>query len=129
MESTYTLSSGRSVLASRKRIMECNFDSVICEIFSMEELGTPVTEMEIKGEMSIVLRTSVVPVVQQIPLCEMKVGTSVLGKTLRKKGITACRFYEDKIQYLVDIEKILEYKGILYLGDTSEDSASEAKYD
>lgn len=107
-ESTYTMFSGKSSLAAKKGLRECNFDSCICRIFSMEQLGTPVTEIEIKTEIPVVLKTSIVPVVQQIALCEMKVNSSILGMSLRKKGITACRFCEDKIQYLVNIEKLLE---------------------
>ena len=108
-ESTYTMSSGKSSLATKKGLRECNFDSCICRIFSMEQLGAPVTEIEIKGKIPMVIKTSVVPVVQQIALCEMKVSTSILGMSLRQKGITACRFCEDRIQYLVNIEKLLEH--------------------
>ena len=106
-ESTYTVSEGKSILAGKKGLFEYNFDNFIGRIFSIENLGAPLTEMEIKGKVPIVLRTSVVPIVQQIKLCEMKVSSSILGVSLRKKGIVACRFYDKKIQYLVDIEKIL----------------------
>ncbi len=111
MESTYSLTPVQSQLASKLNCMEINLDQNIASIFKIEKDLPPVTEIALKSQPPVILRTSIVPTVLQIPLSSIKFFSELYKSHLQKYGILATRFNDDRIQYLVNISKLLEFGG------------------
>lgn len=110
-ESTYSLTPLRSQLAERFNCMEINLDKNISSIFNIEKDGLPVTEIALKSNPPVILRTSIVPTVIQIQLSSIKFFSNLYKHHLKKFGILAARFTDDRIQYLVNVSKLINFGG------------------
>ena len=111
MESTYSLTEIHSQLAQKLNCEEINLDSRVSSIFKIESSLPPVTEIALKSQPPLILRTSIVPTVMQIPLSSIKFFSALYKSHLKKYGILAARFNEDKIQYLVSVSKLVNFGG------------------
>ena len=111
LESTYSLTPVHSQLAAKMNCSEINLDKIIASIFKVEEKGEPVTEIALKSQPVVILRTSIVPTVIQIPLSSIKFFSYLYREHLKKYGILAARFSEGRIQYLVNISKLIKFGG------------------
>ena len=111
MESTYSLTPVRSQLAERFNCTEINLDQNIASIFNIETDGLPVTEIALKSNPPIILRTSIVPTVIQIQVSSIKFFSNMYKYHLKKYGILAARFTDDRIQYLVNVTKLINIGG------------------
>ena len=110
-ESTYSLTPSQSQLAMRFNCKEINLDRNISSIFKIEKNEPPVTEIALKSSPPLILRTSIVPTVKQIQLSDIKFFSFLYKDHLKKYGILAARFADDKIQYLVNISRLISLDG------------------
>ncbi|MBO7637367.1 MAG: hypothetical protein J6S91_00160 [Treponema sp.] len=110
-ESTYSLTPVHSQLAERFRCREVNLDQTIASFFNVDASAIPVTEIALKSQPPVILRTSIVPTVMQIQLSSIKFFSNLYKRHLKKNGILAARFADDRIQYLVDISRLIVLGG------------------
>ena len=111
MESTYSLTPDHSQLADRLKCAEVNLDQSIASIFNIKSEGLPVTEIALKSQPPLILRTSIVPTVMQIQLSSISFFSNMYKHHLKKYGILAARFTDDKIQYLVNVSRLINFGG------------------
>ena len=108
VKSTYVLEEGKSRLSPLLGLEAEFMDRAVERVFSTKIQKAAITELVIQGERKFLLLTGAVPQAQQIHYGEFRLFGGALGEVLRGRGIIACRFLEHRIQYLVDIEKIMQ---------------------
>ena len=64
-----------------------------------------------KGGRGYTVSTRAVPAAEEIPLIEFRPVSGITASLLLKSGIIAFRFLKDRIQYAVDMEKLVEKAG------------------
>lgn len=106
-------------------------DDFVHDKFGDNQSDKIVTALQIKSEYPLFLVTSIVPKVESLAISEFGILTGFLGKWLLDCGFIAFRFSENRIQYLVDINKVTikwkdEFeKRIQYLVDTNKNMGKE----
>ena len=76
--------------------------------FGIKDFFGALTKLTLAGEPKKSVCTHRVPRLEEIPDDEFLVLGGKIGNCLRRKGLLSCRFYEDKIQYLVDLRRLEE---------------------
>lgn len=107
LRSSYASDDGRGRIAQSSSLKEIVFDGITEKIFRTEFKKKPVTEIVVLTDEPVSITTGTVPRVDILPLKEFKVFEGITGKALLDKGLLACRFAEDKVQFLVDLKRIL----------------------
>ena len=86
----------------------CDFDEIVKKVFRIEVPLRNLSKIDLNDSKSIV--TGLVPQLISIDLAELKVFKGLIGSIFVKKGIVACRFFEEKIQYALDIQTFIRGK-------------------
>ncbi len=108
LRSSYASDDGRGRIAQDSSLREIVFDRITEKIFRTEFKKKPVTEIVVLLGRPVSITTGTVPRVDVISLDEFKVFEGKTGESLLNKGLLACRFTENKVQFLVDLDIIFK---------------------
>lgn len=70
--------------------------------------GKNKTQLKIQGTENIILQTSIIPDLISAKLSDFRLFQDEMGSAFLSRGFIATRFAEDKIQYLIEINKVIK---------------------
>ena len=84
-----------------------DLDEIVRQQFGCQCEQKTVLNMFIKDIDNVMLKTGVVPVVKDVPLDECRTIDGIISARMRRFGLVAVHFAGNRIQYLLDIAKLI----------------------
>jgi hypothetical protein len=94
-----------------KYIRPVNLDLVLKNSFGFSMTGSLNSTLILRGLNEYAVQTEAVPSMKEIALSELRPVSGFASDFLLRSGIIAFRFLQDRIQYVVDIQKLMEKAG------------------
>lgn len=88
-----------------------NLDLILKACFGFSMIGSLNCTLILRGLNDFAVRTEAVPVMKEIALSELRPVSGLAADFLLHSGIIAFRFLQNRIQYVVDIQKLMEKAG------------------
>ncbi|HAH61281.1 MAG TPA: hypothetical protein DCL73_04210 [Treponema sp.] len=92
-------------------IRPLNFDGILEKKFGFTISGSLNCTLILNGTYDYAVQTEAVPSMTEIALSEFRPVSGLAGGFLLSSGIIAFRFQHDRIQYVVDVQKLAEKSG------------------
>jgi hypothetical protein len=121
----------KDILFPRDGILECRYDEGIApevrwndnyirpvnlDLILKNSFGFSMTDslnctIILRGQNDFAVQTEAVPVMKEIALSDLRPVSGLAADFLLRSGIIAFRFLQDRIQYVVDIQKLIKKAG------------------
>ncbi|MFA6857127.1 MAG: hypothetical protein WCR31_07960 [Treponema sp.] len=111
LECRYDEGRGSEVGWNDKYIRPVNLDLILKTSFGFSMTGSLNCTLILHGLNDFAVQTEAVPVMKEIALSELRPVSGLAEDFLFRSGIIAFRFLQNRIQYVVDIQKLMAKAG------------------
>jgi len=111
LECRYNEGSGADTGWNDKNIHPVNLDLILKTSFGFSTTGSLNCTLILQGCTDYGVQTEAVPSMEETALSELRPVSGLTADFLLRRGIIAFRFLQDRIQYVVDMQKLIEKAG------------------